>query len=48
MLAPHFATLEQGPLVQLMRNGELVKNLRIWLLGDWRGTWPMSRLRSGT
>jgi len=48
MLAPHFTTLEKGPLVQLTRNGDLVKNLRIWLLGGWRGTWPTSRLRSGT
>jgi len=46
MLAPHFATLVEGPLVPLARNGDVVKNMRIWLLGQWRGTWPQAALRS--
>ena len=47
-LASHFASVERGALVALSRNGDPVKNLRLWLLRGWRGTWPSSRLRSRT
>ena len=47
-LAIHFASVDRGPPVSLARNGDPVKNLRIWLLSGWRGTWPSSRLRSRT
>lgn len=47
-LTAHFSSVQRGSQVQLTRNGDLVKNLRIWLLDGWRGTWPPSRLRSRT
>jgi hypothetical protein len=47
-LRPHFERVTQGALVPLTREGDLVKNLRIWQLERWRGTWPMGRLRSRT
>jgi hypothetical protein len=46
MLAPHFTGMRQGEVVPLARRGDLVKNLRIWVLDGWRGTWPAARLRS--
>jgi 4-amino-4-deoxy-L-arabinose transferase-like glycosyltransferase len=48
MLAPHFATITRREVVSLTRHGDLVKNLRIWLLDGWRGTWPQRPLRSRT
>ena len=39
-LRPHFASVVQGSQIQLTRNGELVKALRVWRLNGWRGTWP--------
>jgi 4-amino-4-deoxy-L-arabinose transferase-like glycosyltransferase len=45
-LASHFASMRQGGRIPLSRDGELVKNLRIWLLDGWRGTWPKRALRS--
>ena len=45
-LASHFASMRQGARVPLSRDGELVKNLRIWHLDGWRGTWPRRALRS--
>ena len=48
ILAPHFAKVSRGDQVALTRAGELVKNLRIWRLDGWRGTWPPGRLRSRT
>jgi len=47
-LAAHFASLREGERVPLSRDGELVKNLRIWFLDGWRGTWPQRALRSRT
>ena len=47
-LAVHFASLREGERVPLSRDGELVKNLRIWFLDGWRGTWPQRALRSRT
>jgi hypothetical protein len=46
LLAPHFVTITKSELVPLARGGDVVKNLRIWLLRDWRGTWPQAPLRS--
>lgn len=46
MLAPHFNEIHRGPLVPLTRDGDLVKNLRIWELTNWRGTWPGQPLHS--
>jgi hypothetical protein len=46
MLASHFGSMRQGEQVPIFRNSELVKNLRIWLLDGWRGTWPRRALRS--
>jgi len=48
ILGPHFTSVNQGDQVALTRRGELVKYLRIWRLDGWRGTWPLSRLRSRT
>jgi len=48
LLAPHFTTVTRGPLAALARDGDLVKNLRVWRLSGWRGTWPQARLRSRT
>ncbi|HEU4994607.1 MAG TPA: glycosyltransferase family 39 protein [Gemmatimonadaceae bacterium] len=45
-LAPHFSRATRGELVHLTRNGALVKNLRIWVLDGWRGTWPQDEVRS--
>ena len=45
-LAPHFRDVRQGALVPLGRDGDLLKNVRIWQLTDWRGTWPERPLRS--
>lgn len=45
-LAPHFARVRQGDAVQLARKGDVVKNLRIWVLDGWLGTWPERALRS--
>jgi hypothetical protein len=45
-LASHFSSMRQGGRISLSRDGELVKNLRIWLLDGWRGTWPKRALRS--
>jgi 4-amino-4-deoxy-L-arabinose transferase-like glycosyltransferase len=44
-LAPHFASIEQGELVErrmpaLDGRGEMFNRKRIWLLSGWRGTWP--------
>jgi 4-amino-4-deoxy-L-arabinose transferase-like glycosyltransferase len=38
-LQPHFAFVAEGPPIQLRRNGELVKALRVWRLNRWKGTW---------
>jgi 4-amino-4-deoxy-L-arabinose transferase-like glycosyltransferase len=46
LLAPHFATVNKGELVTLARAGDPVKQLRIWVLDGWRGTWPERPLRS--
>jgi 4-amino-4-deoxy-L-arabinose transferase-like glycosyltransferase len=40
LLTPHFATVRQGEQVALARAGDVVKNLRVWILDGWRGTWP--------
>ena len=48
LLGPHFGAVVQGPLVPLARNGDVMKTMRIWLLGQWRGTWPRAALRSRT
>lgn len=45
-LAPHFMTIARGPMAPLARRGALIKNLRIWRLAGWRGTWPQAALRS--
>ena len=45
-LAAHFDTTRLGAPVVLARNGDPVKNLRIWVLAGWRGTWPKSPIRS--
>jgi 4-amino-4-deoxy-L-arabinose transferase-like glycosyltransferase len=47
-LRPHFTTMRQGEQVELARDGDVVKRLRIWLLEGWRGTWPKAPLRSRT
>lgn len=39
-LAPHFASVRRGEQVVLARNGEPVSTLRVWLLEQWRGSWP--------
>lgn len=46
ILSSHFTTARQGELVPLTRRGDVVKNLRLWLLEGWRGTWPQAPLRS--
>jgi hypothetical protein len=46
MLAPHFASRQQGEMVALARNGDVTKRLRIWVFDGWRGTWPEVPLRS--
>jgi hypothetical protein len=45
-LSPHFSLVTQGAPVSLARRGNVVKNLRIWVLSGWRGTWPEPPLRS--
>lgn len=45
-LTPHFVSVERGDVVQLARNGGVVKQLRLWRLRGWRGTWPQAQLRS--
>jgi 4-amino-4-deoxy-L-arabinose transferase-like glycosyltransferase len=45
-LASHFASMRQGGRITVSRDGELVKNLRVWHLDGWRGTWPKRALRS--
>jgi hypothetical protein len=46
LLTPHFATVQQGPVVPIARDGEVIKRVRVWLLAGWRGTWPGRGLRS--
>ena len=45
-LAPHFRSVSRGEQVVLARNGDVVKQLRIWQLDGWLGTWPPRSLRS--
>lgn len=45
-LAQHFAAMTQGAHISLTRRGSVVKNLRIWVLSGWRGTWPPAPIRS--
>lgn len=45
-LVPHFDAITRGALVPLRRRSGVVKNLRIWVLRGWRGTWPTAALRS--
>jgi hypothetical protein len=48
LLEPHFTRMQRGDSVRLVRAGEEdpIKQLRIWLLDGWRGTWPRRQLRS--
>lgn len=39
-LAPHFAETRMGPLLPLRRGSEQVGRRRVWILADWRGSWP--------
>jgi hypothetical protein len=40
-LAPHFAETRMGPLLPLVRGQEDVGRRRVWILADWRGSWPV-------
>ena len=46
LLVPHFASVTRGAPVSLTRRGNVVKNLRLWVLSGWRGTWPAAPIRS--
>lgn len=39
-LAPHFAETRMGPLLPLVRGQADVGRRRVWILADWRGSWP--------
>ena len=39
-LASHFASVARMGPVALARHGDVVRNMRIWRLDGWRGTWP--------
>ena len=45
-LAPHFRSARRGEQVVLARKGDVVKQLRMWQLDGWLGTWPPRSLRS--
>jgi len=45
-LAPHFTSVVRGDQVPLARDGDVIKNFRVWTLHGWRGTWPAVELRS--
>jgi 4-amino-4-deoxy-L-arabinose transferase-like glycosyltransferase len=46
MLTPHFERITRGERVVLARNGDPVKELRIWVLDRWLGSWPKATVRS--
>jgi len=39
-LAPHFASVERGPLVTLRRGSGVIGLRRVWVLRAYRGGWP--------
>jgi hypothetical protein len=39
-LAPHFAQVQRGPVVPLLRGGDTVAVRRLWLLSRYSGGWP--------
>lgn len=39
-LAPHFASVRRGPLVELRARRGVVATRRLWALSVWAGTWP--------
>lgn len=46
LLKPHFERITRGDRVVLARNGDPVKELRIWVLDRWLGSWPKATVRS--
>lgn len=40
-LAPYFSTIIRGPLVPLARGDDVAGERRIWILGGYRGGWPL-------
>jgi hypothetical protein len=39
-LAGHFAAIDSGAVLPLLRDGEVVGRRRLWHLTGWLGTWP--------
>ena len=39
-LTGHFAVIDSGTLITLLRDGERVGSRRLWHLQNWAGTWP--------
>ncbi len=39
-LTGHFAAIDSGAAIPLMRGGERAGTRRLWKLRDWSGTWP--------
>jgi hypothetical protein len=39
-LTGHFAAIDSGAIVPLLRAGEVVGRRRLWHLSGWAGTWP--------